>query len=316
MAASPAKPRVRAGLCTDVQYADKPTSDARPAKRYAEAVDRLRFTAQAFSEVHLHQTPLDVLFHLGDIIDGNETLDKSRADLEHVMNEFDSLTRKHPELPLHHVIGNHCLRVPRQELYARLGFSSDSASTWYTLKYEGIRFVILNGCHVSLDGWREEVDDDAPELVQAHHFLDTHPLDAFGYAERFNGGVGKGQLEWFRNELAAAASHNVKVIVLCHFPLLEEASNIRHLLWDKDDVLAVLHEYNRTVVAWMNGHYHAGGYAFHDGIHHITFQAVLETDPAQGSSHAIIDVFEDRLQVDGHGSIPSCVLPFHEPRTS
>jgi hypothetical protein len=63
--------------------------------------------------------------------------------------------------------------------------------------------------------------------------------------------------------------------VLCHFPLLEAASSIRHLLWDKEQVLSVLHEHNDTVVAWMNGHYHQGGYAFHDRIHHITFEVGL-----------------------------------------
>jgi hypothetical protein len=70
---------------------------------------------------------------------------------------------------------------------------------------------VLNGCHVSLDGWREE-DEKAPELQQARAFLKAHPLAEFGHAEHFNGAVGELQLDWFRSQLARAVSERAKVI--------------------------------------------------------------------------------------------------------
>ncbi|GFH32868.1 manganese-dependent ADP-ribose CDP-alcohol diphosphatase, partial [Haematococcus lacustris] len=57
------------------------------------------------------------VLNLGDTIDGRESLAESLQDLEEMTAVFDALG---PQLPILHVIGNHDLRVPRQECLARL----------------------------------------------------------------------------------------------------------------------------------------------------------------------------------------------------
>lgn len=54
------------------------------------------------------------LLTLGDIIDGYaEDLDKSCRDLHYIASMIDM---KLPNLSAYHVIGNHCLGAPREQL--------------------------------------------------------------------------------------------------------------------------------------------------------------------------------------------------------
>jgi hypothetical protein len=117
-------------------------------------------------------------------------------------------------------------------------------------------------------------------------------------ARKWNGAVGKRQLRWLERTLADADHKKQQVIVLCHFPLLAAASSEVHLLWNHDAVLRVL-EAHPCVVAWFNGHDHAGGYAERRGIHHVTFSGMVETP--RKTAWAIVDVFEDRLKIRGFG---------------
>ena len=55
--------------------------------------------------------------------------------------------------------------------------------------------------------------------------------------------------------------------------------------------------YEKTVIAYFAGHFHDGGY-FKDehNIHHLTFRAILETEPTC-NSFAIVKVFANHISI-------------------
>ncbi|MDP2435468.1 MAG: hypothetical protein Q8P67_06980 [archaeon] len=128
------------------------------------------------------------------------------------------------------------------------------------------------------------------------------------WAEAFNGAIGQEQLAWLESQLTDAAEKGQRALILCHLPLLESAASSRHLLWNRDELLLLLRRHSPVVAAWINGHYHPGGYAFHEGVHHITVNAVLETSPEHPTTAAVLSVFQDRLLIQGFGDCPSHVL--------
>lgn len=119
------------GLIADVQYADKPDHAAR---RYATSLGRLN---QCVAELNKHR--LDFTIQLGDVIDGNDGVDKTRQDLDRVMSEFARLDTR-----LYHVVGNHCLNAGRKALHKKLGL----AQPYYDFVPRGVtgwRMVVLDG---------------------------------------------------------------------------------------------------------------------------------------------------------------------------
>jgi manganese-dependent ADP-ribose/CDP-alcohol diphosphatase len=124
-------------------------------------------------------------------------------------------------------------------------------------------------------------------------------------AQDWNGAIGKTQMNWLRRVLREAAERQERALVFCHFPVLREASTPQHLLWNSDEILAILEE-SGVVAAWMNGHDHNGGYAERHGIHHVTFPGMVES--AVANSYTLVDVFDNRLELHGTGTAPSRTL--------
>ena len=92
-----------------------------------------------------------------------------------------------------------------------------------------------------------------------------------------------------------------------HIPLYAPAADRTCLLWNYQEVLDVFHRYN-CVIAYFSGHDHEGGYAVDPhGVHHVTFEGVVETKPGDLAS-AVVDVYEDRLELVGEGRVPSRTL--------
>ena len=92
------------------------------------------------------------------------------------------------------------------------------------------------------------------------------------------------------------------MILFCHFPVYPE--NV-HNLWNASEVMAVVRE-NRSVVAYMNGHNHAGNYGRLANRHFVTFKGMVDTDD---TAYAIVNVHADRLEVKGFGRQENMTLP-------
>jgi 3',5'-cyclic AMP phosphodiesterase CpdA len=123
-------------------------------------------------------------------------------------------------------------------------------------------------------------------------------------AKAWNGAIGRVQLAWLEATCAAAAREGRRVIILCHHPVLPAAD---HNLWNAPEVVALL-ERQPAVVAWLNGHNHAGGFAEHHGVPCVTLHGMVET--AGTSAFATARFLDDRLVITGHGREPSRELRF------
>ncbi len=244
------------GVVADIQYADK---DARGARHYRSSLDRLD---ECVDELNRHDLAFTI--QLGDIIDGNETTEATATDLDTVLQHCSQLN-----MPLYHVIGNHCLTADREGLQQKLGLES-SYYDFAVPEAAGWRFIVLDG----MDG---------------------------GY-----GSLSEVQLAWLKTTLDAARAAREKIIVFCHFPLIERAaSNLR--MQQPDPVLQELIA-SGCVVAYFAGHDHAGGYAFQDGIHHITLKGMVEA--ADSNAYAIFEVRPGQLKETGFGLEPGREMVF------
>merc|ERR1712118_294632 len=54
------------------------------------------------------------------------------------------------------------------------------------------------------------------------------------------------------------------------------AADKYHIAWDHDATRQLLEENCDVVKAYFAGHWHPGGYAYEGGIHHVTFQGIVE----------------------------------------
>ena len=177
-------------------------------------------------------------------------------------------------VPWHYVLGNHDDWAGRQLLTDALSFK-EFYYEFTEPAAAGWRFVVLDG-------------NDA------------------GY-----GVMSTKQLDWFRNTLEQAKTRSERVICFCHYPLIAEASQRKHAMHQAGPILDVVDKSGGVVVAWINGHDHSGGYAFRNGVHHLTVQGMCETKDQ--TAFAIIRLFSDHISVTGFGRVPSRELPIAPP---
>ncbi len=57
------------------------------------------------------------------------------------------------------------------------------------------------------------------------------------------------------------------------------------------------------MIAYFNGHNHAGNYVERDGIHYVNFHGMVDTPDS--SAFAIVEIAGDRLEIQGFGREPS-----------
>ena len=123
-------------------------------------------------------------------------------------------------------------------------------------------------------------------------------------AKPWNGAIGAAQLAWFERECVAARAAGQKVIVLAHHPVFPDND---HNAWNAAEVLQVIDRHPH-LVAWINGHNHAGAYGVRSGVHYLTMKGMVET--AATNAFATAQILADRLVLTGHGREPSRELGF------
>lgn len=264
-----ATPLFSFGVVSDVQYADKATAGAR---RYRDSLGKLDRCIDFWNAA-----PLEFVIQLGDLVDtgGIATLDQTVA-------VYDQARAKK-----YSVLGNHDFVAPRDQVIRALRMPS----AYYSFTAQGWRFVVLDGMNESIDGGWPKHDP---------HFLVGQAINAgleksgSPIAGEWNGAMGVEQRRWLARELAEASALAEKVVVFCHLPTLPGSCRPDLLLWDHDEVVQLL-EACPTLVSYMCGHDHHGGYAMHNGVHYLTYPGMVER-PAEDSSF-IVDVHADRLVV-------------------
>lgn len=125
-----ARPLFRAGLMTDLHYADKEPTKTR---FYREALAKLD---EAVDFMNREKPALVV--ELGDFIDQADSVEREIEWLKTMESHFARLT-----MPRHYVLGNHCVgTLTKQEFAANTKASGGHAA----FEEKGVTFLILDAC--------------------------------------------------------------------------------------------------------------------------------------------------------------------------
>lgn len=277
----PAAPRagdtsaLRLGLVADAQYAD---ADDAGTRSYRSSVAKL-------TEAVAHFNQLDLAFcvSLGDLIDHDwRSFEAILAPLTASRHVF------------HHVLGNHDFEVAaadKTRVPERLG----RARRYDAISHGAWCVILLDTNDISLYAH--------PESAALHAAADAalKAARAAGapQAQTWNGAVSDRQLRWFDRTCQAAATAGRRVIVLAHHPVHPEGA---HNVWNAPRLLDVV-DRHRNVVAWVNGHNHAGAFGLRDGVPYLTLPGMVETRDT--NAFTVLEVSANCLALAGHGRAPS-----------
>ncbi|XP_029933068.1 manganese-dependent ADP-ribose/CDP-alcohol diphosphatase [Myripristis murdjan] len=314
------------GVIADIQYAD--IDDGfnyhRTRRRYyRSSLQLLRNAQESWSESAIKPK---FILQLGDIIDGfNKGRGASERALAAVLREFSSRG-----VQVHHVWGNHEFYNFSRSALLRSKLNSTSCSdegsgahagadiyAYHFSPAPGFRFVVLDAYDVSLLG-RDESSvkyTNALNLLREHNSnedLNAPPM-AEGLEQRFvkfNGGFSKDQLDWLDAVLSQADEKKERVTIVSHLPVHPRSTDPICLAWNFDELLAILQSHS-SVVCFMAGHDHDGGYHRDkdSGVHHLTLEGVIETPP-DSDAFGTVSVYEDRMILKGNGRIADRELLF------
>lgn len=274
-AQSEEKPKFEFGIVPDVQYWD---GDASGTRYYRNSVDKLMEASQT-----LNSQDVDFTVQTGDLIDRNIS---SFSTILPIYNMIEG--------PKYHVLGNHDFPVTTDQVVDIL----DMPNQYYDFKYKNWRFVVLDTNDLSLYANSK----GSEKYQQAEVMYNTLKANNEINAQTWNGGVSEEQLTWLRGVLDKAAQTNEKVVVLSHMPVYPENE---HNVWNDEEIMKALEEAG-NVVAYFNGHNHAGNYGVKNGIHYVNLKGMVETSDT--TSYSVVRVYKDRLEVDGYGRETDRVL--------
>ncbi|MBB3568397.1 metallophosphoesterase [Rhizobium sp. BK491] len=276
----PSAPLFRFGVIADPQYAD--LAPNLTLNRYpANSLDKLR---AAIEEFNRHD--LAFVVTLGDIID------REWKSFDAVLPVYQALRHRK-----HFLLGNHDFAVAPQHLGmvpARVGMPS----AYYDFSLSGYRFIALDGNEISVFAPPE----GDPRRQEAKDLMKALEIAGALNGQRWNGAIGETQYDWLAAKLKEAKAAGEKVVVMNHYPVFPENG---HNALNSDRLLALLAEHDH-VVAYLNGHNHAGNFGVSDGTYFVNFKGMVDTEDT--SAYAIVSVCGDRLEISGFGRETSRTL--------
>jgi len=333
------KPLMTFGVIADIQYAPIPdgTSYGGQPRYYRHALTVARHAATHFQEENV-----SLVVNLGDIIDGKcQEIEKHRREELDDYNPpnngadpgHDAIDDVVTALSVYkgrilNTYGNHELyNLNREDIGSKLNIPMHHSNEpdgelvgyyFHSSPCNTVRFVVLDSYDVAI---MQRCPNSSIKRQKAMKILaennpnypdqENSPEGMEGVQKRFvafNGAVDEPQMDWLRSTLEEAKSEGQKAIILSHQPILPDSSSPVCLIWNYDEVLAILREYKCTVAAAFAGHAHRGGYKRDEesGIHFRVFEAALESnDPVK--TYGFVDVHDDRLEVRGEGDCISAI---------
>jgi 3',5'-cyclic AMP phosphodiesterase CpdA len=274
------QPLLRFGLAADAQYAD---IEIKGTRFYRASIPKLTEAV-----AHFNAKSPDFCVHLGDLIDRQ-------------WRSFDEILKplKEARQPVYHLLGNHdfsVLDALKPQVTEKMGMPR----RYYTFDKAGFRFVALDTTEVSTYATQQGTVAHTAANAELKRLEALHVVQA----QSWNSGISQTQVAWFDTACKEAADKGLKVIVFAHHPIAPAGI---HNLWNCDAVLEVLTR-RTNIVAWLNGHNHAGAFAEHQGVPLITVHGMVET--ADTNAYAMAELHADRLIITGHGREPSREIVF------
>lgn len=261
---------VRVALFTDahVHDTDSPV-EGKVMTNYAERLGAFVDAANTW--------PADVAIELGDLVNGAFIMGPGYGDPTRIPQLLESglASLSGLEAPMHYVLGNHDLYdLSKAEFLTAVG----QEDAYYSFDLGGFHFVILDAEY-----------NDPDESDFDHVFM------------RVKCRIPVAEMEWLANDLAQT---DLPTIVCIHQPLDAEFdptaggppvvnnAEVRQLLNDSGVVVAV-----------FQGHDHSNLYTNIDGIHYVTFAAMVDhTEPGPATWAQIsLDLETRTISIEGFG---------------
>jgi hypothetical protein len=200
-------------------------------------------------------------------------------------------------MPKHHVLGNHDFNVVADKK-DWVPVKLVMPARYYDFTVKNWRFIVLDGNDLSQIS-RAEGSEEYQQALALRTALEERKAPN---AHDWNGAIGTRQKEWLNGKLAAASESGEKVIIFCHYPVFPANA---HNLWNDQEIIKMIESYN-CVVAYVNGHNHAGHYAVKNGVHYVTLNGMVDT-PDQ-NAYGWVDVHNHCLKLHGQGRLPDRVM--------
>ena len=274
-------PLYSVGLIADAQYVD---ADPGGIRHYRNSIQKLGTAVKSINEAEV-----DFSIHLGDLID------RKFASFDDILEPLRGL-----KTPVHQILGNHDFSVDEDDK-PKVAEKMGIKNPYYAFSKNGLRFIFLDGTEIST--FAQPVGSAIHE--EASEMLAEFKAKKRKSAHSWNATIGPKQLAWLEVQLKEAKTAGEKAIISCHYPILPDNS---HNLWNDQEVLTVIDKFSGTVIAWFNGHNHAGNYAERNGVHYVTVQGMVDTPDT--NAFGVIDVFSNALKISGSGRVPDRVLSF------
>jgi len=263
------------GIIADCQYCN---CDVAGKRFYKNSTAKLKIAVDT-----LNSKKLDYTIHLGDFID------RDFESFDDVIPIWNGL-----KMEKHHVLGNHDFSVAdslKSESILKMGLKN----RYYSITKNNWRFIILDGNDLSFHGAISEIKkqqtDSLFQLLTPKKLLNL---------QKWNGGLSLSQLNWVKNELETAKANNENVGFYCHFPAVKDGEV--HNLWNYKQFIDLIDNY-KNVKFYFNGHNHNGDYVLKNGVHHLTFKGMVDTENT--SAFATATISKDSIIIDGYGREPS-----------
>lgn len=275
---------LRFAVIADPQYADKATSGSATAttsRCYRGSPVKMDSAVAFFNRV----SPAFLLI-LGDYVDAYGT---AVADSVKTMADLDTMNARTARFQgdVYQVLGNHDGMSTN-----KAGWLSKSIGkikqNYYSFDVGPIHFVVLDG-NYRADG------------------KDYSRGDAWVWTDTW---LHKAQRDWLVADLQAAGRK--PTIVSIH----QNLHNADDYSVENSDSVRKILETNGNVTHVFQGHRHEGAYARVNGIHYMTFQAMLNcpiaatgSGTANGNNYSLVTLRDTSVIVDGQARSPDRTMP-------
>lgn len=268
--------RLRLGIIADPQYADL-DPDRERDRYFRRSLDKLGEAVQ-----HFNAQNLDAVVVLGDLID------RGWENFPPVLDLLETLQAPRILLPGNHDFMVDPARLP--QVYARLGMPAP----YHAVQMKGLRLLVTDGNEISLFAPPE----GDPRRIEAEQRLTALRAEEAPNANRWNAGISDHQMTWIADQLAAAEEGGEDVILLGHYPIYPPSD---HALWNAE-ALSGLIAGSSSALAYLCGHQHTGNYGEKNGVHFVNFRGMVDTE--HQNAFAVLSIFDDRIEIAGHGREP------------
>ena len=198
------KPAVRAGLITDLHYADKPRAGTR---YYRQSLTKLVEASKRFE-----RNKTGFVVELGDFIDAADSVKTELGYLKTVNRAFSEISGER-----HYVLGNHCVyTLTKQEFLDGVG----QKKSYFSFDKGGFHFVVLDSCFRS---------DGKPYGRKNFKWTDPN--------------IPRAELDWMRSDLKKTKQKTIvfahqRLDVSNHYGV-KNAKAVRKVLEESGHVIAV-----------------------------------------------------------------------------